>query len=164
MSYLRTLPLCLFLLFLLVLSGCQTTTGYYLGALAQEDAVTQIAPVLDSQQQWEEFYVTVDSNLTRQAGNYQMSGWLSFSLHPRMMYVRVASVELTLFLLDAYSRVVDYRRATHFMGLSPEDRVPFSVTVPMVDNAVAYTFGYQIVLVDDEGTSSSNWYFPRTGR
>lgn len=151
-------------LLLLLVSGCQTTTGHYLGALADEEAVTAITPVLDAQQRWEEFYVTVDSQLSRQSGNYQMTGWLSFSLHSRMMYVRVADVELTLFLLDADNRVVGYRRATHFMALRPEDRIPFTVTLPLVDQAVAYTFGYQIRLIDDEGASSTNWYFPRTGR
>ena len=150
-------------LLVLFLSGCQATTGHYLGALADEEAVTAIIPVLDTPQRWEEFYVTVDSQLTRQEDRYQMAGWLSFSLHSRMMYVRVADVELTLFLLDANNRVVEYRRATHFKGLSPEDRIPFTVTLPMVDQAVAYTFGYQITLID-EGDLSTRWYFPRTGR
>lgn len=152
---------CCFLLLLFV-SGCQTTTGFYLGALADEEAVTAITPVLDAQQRWEEFYVTVDSQLSRQAGNYQMTGWLSFSLHSQMMYVWVADVELTLFLLDADNRVVGYRRATHFMGLRPEDRIPFTVTLPLVDQAVAYTFGYQIRLIDDEGFSSASWFYPLT--
>lgn len=151
-------------LLLLFLNGCQATTGHYLGALADEETVTAITPVLDAQQRWEEFYVTVDSQLTRQAANYQMAGWLSFSQHSRMMYVRVADVELTLFLLDAENRVVNYRRVTHFKGLRPDDRIPFTVTLPMVDQAVAYIFGYQITLIDDEGASSTNWYFPRTGR
>jgi hypothetical protein len=150
-------------LLVLLLNGCQTT-GHYLGALADAETVKEITPVLDIQQQWEEFYVTVDSNLTRLEDQYQMTGWLSFSLHSRMMYVRVADVELTLFLLDADDRVVNYRRVTHFKGLSPEDRIPFTVTLPQVDHAVAYTFGYQITLIDDEGASSTNWYFPRTGR
>lgn len=162
MSYLRSLTLCLLLFFALLISGCQTTTGHYLGALADESAVTEITPVLDTQQQWEEFYLMVDSQLTRQADHYQMSGSLSFSLHAQMMYVRVADVELTLFLLDADNRVVDYRRATHFKGLRLGDRIPFTVTLPLADRAVSYTFGYQITLVDDEGASSTNWYFPRT--
>lgn len=162
MSYLRTFPFCLLLLFPLLLSGCQATTGHYLGALAEDDGITEIIPVLDIQQQWEEFYVTVDSRLTRGQDQYRMTGWLSFSQHSRMMYVRVADVELTLFLLDADNLVVDYRKATHFKGLSTEDRIPFTVTLPLVDHAVAYTFGYQITLIDDEGLSSSNWYFPRT--
>lgn len=149
------------LLLVLLVSGCQATTGHYLGALADEDAVTEILPALGVQQHWEELYLTVDSELTRQAGTYQMSGWLSFSLHSRMMYARVADVELTLFLLDADNRVIDYCRVTYFKGLSTEDRVPFMVTLPLADAAVAYTFGYQITLIDDERTSSTNWYFPR---
>jgi len=161
MSYLRTLLLYVGILSSLFLGACQATTGYYLGALADEDAIAEITPVLDIQQQWEEFYVTVDSNLMRLEDQYQMTGWLSFSLHSRMMYVRVADVELTLFLLDADNRVIDYRKATHFKGLRLEDRIPFTVTLPLVDDAVAYTFGYQITLIDDEGLSSTNWYFPR---
>jgi hypothetical protein len=107
--------------------------------------------------------VTVDSRLVRVGEQYQMTGWLSFSLHSQMMYTRVANVELTLFLLDADNLVVDYRKATHFKGLSSEDRVPFTVTLPLVDRAVAYTFGYKITLIDDEGLATTNWFFPRTG-
>ncbi len=163
MSYLRTLPLCLFFLFALFLNGCQTTTGHYLGAVAEDDGITEITPALDTQQHWEEVYVTVDSRLQRLEDQYQMTGELSFSQHSRMMYVRVADVELTLFLLDADNLVMDYRQATHFKGLSTDDRIPFTVTLPLVDQAVAYTFGYQITLIDDEGASSTNWYYPRTG-
>jgi hypothetical protein len=163
MSYLRVLQLSMFILFFLFLSGCQSTTGHYLGALADEDAVTEITPILDTRQQWEELYVTVDSHLVRLEEQYQMTGWLSFSLHSRTMYARVADVELTLFLLDADNLVVDYRKATHFKGLSLEDRVPFTVTLPLVDRAVAYTFGYKITLIDEEGFSATNWFYPRTG-
>lgn len=162
MSYLRTLNLCTFLLFFLFLSGCQSTTGHYLGALADEEAVTAITPVVDAQQHWEELYVTVDSRLMREEDQYRMTGWLSFSQHSRMMYTRVADVELTLFLLDTDDLVVDYRKATHFKGLSTEDRIPFTVTLPLADQAVAYTFGYQITLIDDEGVSTTNWFYPRT--
>ena len=149
-------------LFLLSLSGCQATTGHYLGALADEEAVTVIGPVLDTQQHWEELYVAVDSHLVRLENQYQMTGWLSFSLHSQIMYTRVADVELTLFLLDSDNLVVDYRKATHFKGLSPEDRIPFTVTLPLVDRAVSYTFGYRIRLINEEGDSSTNWFYPRT--
>lgn len=161
MRYLQILPFYLFILFSLLLSGCQATTGYYLGALADDEAVTAITPVLDDQQRWEDLYVTVDSRLTRQAGSFQMSGRLSFSEHSRVMYVRVAHVELILFLLDADNRVVEYRRATHYSGLRPDDRIPFAVTLPAVDQAVAYAFGYEIRLIDDEGNPSTNWFYPR---
>lgn len=164
MISMRIPSLCTLLFFVVMLTGCQTSTGHYLGALADEDRVTDITPVLDAQQQWEGFYLTVDSQLRRQAGNYQMSGRLSFSEHARMMYVRVADVDLTLFLLNADNRVVDYRRATHFIGLRPDDRVPFTVTVPVSDQAVAYTFGYRVTFTDDEGGTSVNWHLPRTGR
>ncbi len=162
MSYLRTLSLFICFFISLFLSGCLSTTGHYLGALADKEAVTAITPVLDAQQHWEEFYVTVDSRLMRLEDQYRMTGWLSFSQHSRMMYARVADVELTLFLLDADNRVVDYRKATHFKGLSPEDRIPFTVTLPLVEQAVAYTFGYQVTLIDEVGASTTNWFYPRT--
>ena len=161
MRYLHIFQFYTLILFSLLLSGCHATTGYYLGALADDEAVTAINPVLDTQQRWEDLYVTVDSRLTRQAGRYQMSGKLSFSQHSRMMYVRVAHVELTLFLLDADNRVVEYRRANHYSGLRPDDRIPFTVTLPAVDQAVAYAFRYEIRLIDEEGNSSTNWFYPR---
>ncbi|MFO7766315.1 MAG: hypothetical protein R6V33_07780 [Pelovirga sp.] len=160
-----TMKFTLFLsLFLLILTGCRTTTGHYMGALADVEGTKKLAINALQSQRWQDLYLQVDSLLERQGDEFYVTGHYSFAQHPQMMYTRAAHFTLTLFLLDDHDRVVGYRTASSFGMLRTSDRMSFSVSLPIVADVSAYTFGYEVTFIDEDGAAHVQWHLPRTAR
>lgn len=153
-----------FSLFLLLLTGCRTTTGHYLGALADVEGTNILELKAPQSQHWQDLYLQVDSLLEQQGDEFYVTGHYSFAQHPQMMYTRAARFTLTLFLLDDHDRVVGYRTASSFAMLRTSDRMSFSVTLPIVADVSAYTFGYEVTFIDEDGVAHVQWHLPRTER
>ena len=146
--------------FWFLLAACQSTSSYYLGALADgEGEPLAVAAAYQQAHQWEDLYLLIDSALSADGGQKRLSGTVEFSLHSQGMYGRVRSLDLRVFLVDEEKRVVDYRPVMRFLGRSTRDQVPFSVVLPDTPGAVAYTFGYEATFsaIDDAVTT---WNLP----
>ncbi len=155
-------PAVVFLCFLL--TGCQSTGGYYLGALADgEGDPIVVSTACQQAQLWEDLYLTIDSELGTFEGQQRLSGNLAFSEHSQGMYGRVVSLDLRVFLLDEDNRVVGYRSVLRFLGRSTWDQIPFHVVLPDTAEVVAYTFGYEATFAD-LADSVSTWNLPSRQR
>ena len=149
----------------LILSGCQTTatTTYYLGAKADiKETITLSTGQV--QQQWKDVYVNIDYSYTHQGNKFNIDGLFSFSESVKINYQTVGRLKLKLFLLNKNMRVVDYREILQVLGYSLEDQDKINAEFILDENIVAFTFGYQGVLRDDEGASSTIWKLPRTNQ
>jgi hypothetical protein len=58
-------------------------------------------------------------------------------------------------------RVVDYREILRVLGYSLEDQDKINAEFVLNDDVVAFTFGYEGLLRDDEGLSTTIWKLPK---
>ena len=58
-------------------------------------------------------------------------------------------------------RVVEYREVLQVLGYSLEDQDKFNAEFVLAENVVAFTFGYEGVLRDDEGLRTTIWKLPK---
>jgi hypothetical protein len=159
------LAIILSLFFALSLSGCQTTTSttLYRGAKADpKGAITLSAE--QPLQHWQDTYVTIDYSYTRQGNQFNIDGTFAFSDGAKINYQFIRRLKLKLFLLDKEMRVVEYREVLRVLGYSLEDQDEFSAEFTLPENVVAFTFGYEGVLRDDEGFSNTIWNLPKRNR
>ncbi len=139
----------------LMVSGCQTTTTYYLGAKADGEGVVSLSAGGSDPQHWQDFYVTVDYYVSQEGEQLDIEGALSFSDNPKAIYTRVRDLKLKLFLLDRDRRVVTYRDIARTLSQSLDDKTIFSRALPLQEGVVAYTFGYEGSFVDNDPESPS---------
>jgi hypothetical protein len=151
-------------LFLLALAGCQATTGHYLGAVADADNIIRMASAEGEERRWQDIFLTIDSGLQWQNQNPLLVGQVTYSLHPQMMYQRATQVTLRVFLLDGDNRVVSYQSLPGIFPGRTDETTRFSLPLHYAERPVAYTFGYEVTFIDDEGLGSRHWNLPRTGR
>ncbi len=151
------------LFFSLVLSGCQTavTTTYYLGAKVDQKEVVKLSAKKVEQQHWQDLYTSIDYSYTHQGDQFNINGLFSFSDSAKINYQTVKRLKLKLFLLDQNMRVVEYRDVLQVLGHSLEDKDKFNAHFVLTENVVAFTFGYDGVLRDDEGLSHPIWKLPK---
>jgi len=159
----RKLTIISILFFSSILSGCQTTTTttYYLGAKADvKEAITLSAGQVQHQQ-WKDPYVAIDYSYTYQNNQLNIDGIFSFSDGAKINYQTVRQLKLKLFLLNKNMRVVDYPEILRVLGYSLEDQDKINAEFVLNDDVVAFTFGYEGLLRDDEGLSTTIWKLPK---
>ena len=159
----RKLTIISILFFGLILSGCQTTTTttYYLGAKADVKEAITLSSGQVQHQQWKDPYVAIDYSYTYQKNQLNIDGLFSFSDGAKINYQTVRQLKLKLFLLNKNMRVVDYREILRVLGYSLEDQDKINAEFVLNDDVVAFTFGYEGLLRDDEGLSSTIWKLPK---
>ena len=151
----------LFLLFLPVFFGCQATTTYYQGAKADSKGVVRLAVGQAENQRWQDLYVTVDYSFDRQGDQFNIDGLFSFSISPKINFELVRDLKLKVFLLDKDMLVVDYLEVARTLSKSLEDQISFSYELDLAENVVAFTFGYEGSLIDDEWNGFTVWKLPK---
>ena len=154
------LILSVFLLTLL-LSGCQSTTTYYLGAQVAQKGVVSLAANHTEEQRWEDLYATVDYSFDRRGNQLDFEGIFSFSFSPQINYERVRDFKLKLFLLDENRIVVDYLEVVRTLSSNLEEKVSFSYNINLAEGVTALTFGYEGLFVDDDGMLFRVWELPK---
>lgn len=148
---------------LMFMVGCQTATSYYLGAVADADDIVPLENTGAQVQHWSDLYLAFDSTIQSHNQGSRLSGVMRYVDHAQMMYVRSARMTIRVFLLDAENRVVAYQTISGlFPGRTNEDS-RFAVTFDDMAGAVAYTFGYEVTFIDDEGMGFRVWNLPQTG-
>jgi hypothetical protein len=149
------------LLFLGLLTGCQTTTSYYRGASAEEMNTVALAADQVGEQSWQDLYLRVDYSLERTAGQLTIAGEFTYTQTTRTVYQLVHDLKLKLYLLDAEMRVIDYRQIARSLGTGLESRTPFREQFDLSEEVTAFTFGYDGVLIDDEKGAEMIWKVPQ---
>lgn len=159
----KKLAVILSLFFGLTLSGCQTTTTttHYLGAKADIKEAITLSTGQMQQQRWQDPYVTIDYSYTRQGNQFNIDGLFSFSESAKINYQTMRRFKVKLFLLNKHMRVVEYREILRVLGYSVEDQDKINAEFILPEDVVAFTFGYEGVLRDDEGFSNTIWKLPK---
>ena len=155
------LQVILFLLFLPVFFGCQTTTTYYQGAKADSKGVVRLAVDRIENQRWQDLYVTVDYSFDRQGDQFNIDGLFLFSISPKINFERVRDLKLKLFLLDKDMLVVDYLEVARTLSIILDEEISFSHDLRLAENVVAFTFGYEGSFIDDEWNGFTVWKLPK---
>lgn len=151
----------LLLLTFVLLTGCQQTTTHYLGALADKDGAIVLTQSETKNQQWKDLYIAVDYSYKRDGDHLGLKGLLSFSLSSQTNYRWVHDLKLKIFFLDKNLRVVEYFDIARTLSRDIEQQVEFQQTFKLPVGVSAFTFGYEGLLVDEEGFSSSIWNLPK---
>ncbi len=161
----RRLTILSILFFSFALFGCQTTatTTYYLGAKADAKEVINLSAE-QTQQRWQDVYVAIDYSYTRQGNQFDLDGLFSFSESAKINYQAVNRFKLYLYLLDKNMRVVEYREILRVLGYNIEDQDKFNAHFTLDEKVVAFTFGYDGMLREDEGLSHPIWKLPKRGK
>jgi hypothetical protein len=152
----------LLLSFVLLLTSCQPTTTYYLGATADRESVVRLSTLQGEQQRWQDTYVTIDYTIKQQGGSLALDGNFAFSISPQINFTRVRDFKVRFFQLDKDLRVVNYQEIVRTLSTNPDDEVTFSYNLKVPGNVVAVTFGYDGFFIDgEEGTTFAVRKYPR---
>lgn len=145
----------------LLLSGCHQSTTWYLGAQADKtESVTLIRGEKEGQQ-WHDLYVVIDYSYKRDGDHFGIKGTLTFSASSKINYQRVRDLKLKLFFLDKNLRVVEYYNIARTLSTDLEQQLGFLQTLMLPKKAVAFTFGYEGMLVDEDLFASQIWNLPK---
>ena len=139
----------LFLLSSFALAGCQTTTGYYKGAKADQETIISVADKANGVRHWKDLYVDIDYSFKQQGNQLLVDGILAFSGYPKQMMASVKDFKLKLFLLDQDGRVLDYYDLKRTVSSSLDQKTAFGKSVQMPAGTVAMSFGYEGEFVGD---------------
>ncbi len=139
--------------------GCQATGTYYLGAGVERKARLPVADAAQSAMRWQDDYVIVDFDLSREPTALTLSGTVDFTDFSRIMYVWAHGLKMQMFFLDADGRVVTYAEILPQRGRDVSRAYTFSLTLPQNVTFSSVFFGYETTFVDDEGSGSlvKNW-------
>jgi len=145
----------------LLLAGCQTTTGHYLGAKAEHSTVLQLQDALRAEQHWQDLYVSVDYRVQQQGNQLVTQGVFTFADYPQLNQARVYDFKLKLFLLNKEQLVVDYFDLYRTLGQSLREQMVFKKTVQISSEVTALSFGYEGAFLDETGARDSVWKLPK---
>jgi len=161
MKSIQRIQLLIVLISILILSGCQTTAGYYKGAKADEDTIIALAGAGEEMQNWKDLHADIDYLVTRQGDQLKIEGTLGFAGYPLQMMASVKDFKLKLFLLDQDGRVLDYFDLQRTVSRSLDNKTPFSKSFITPAGTVAMSFGYEGEFVGDYHASELVWKLPK---
>jgi len=160
-SFYRRLILLLSILFI---AGCQATTGYYKGALADQETIVAFTKDEGNQQHWRDLYVSVDYSFRTQGDQLVCEGVFAFSDYPQGMLARVRDFKLKVFLLDQHDRVLDYFELYRAVSSDLGFRAPFRKVFALPAGAVAASFGYEGIFIGEYDAGETVWKLPKRAR
>lgn len=149
------------LLSLFVITGCSTTTTYYLGARENPERMTKISLQPTQSLVWEDLYIRVNYQLSQEKDMLKISGKLAFSDYPKINLARFKQITLNLYLLDDQGTVVKYAELLKPLGSSFEEEFPFKKQLNRPPDASALSFGYDIRAYDEMGSGHFFWQHPQ---
>ncbi len=152
------------LFFAILTVGCQATKTYYLGAGVERSARLPVAEAGQSAMRWQDDYVIVDFDLTRETTSLTVAGTLDFTDYSRIMYVWASYLKVQIFFLDVDGKVVDYAEILPQRGRDVSKKHKFNLSVPQNVAFSSVSFGYETTFVDDEGSGSMVKAWPTVGQ
>ena len=157
----RQLAIGLLLPFVLMLAGCQSTTGYYLGAKAEQETVTLLQDAVAAEQHWQDLYVNVDYSVQQRGTLLVTEGVFTFAGYPQLNLTQVHDFKLKLFLLNRDNIVIDYFDIYRTLGQSLRVAMAFKKSVEISPEVTALSFGYEGEFIDDIGARDVVWKLPK---
>lgn len=145
---------------LLLLASCQSTTGYYRGAVAEPQTVLSLASS-GAVEHWSDLYADVTYTLNREGDQLDVEGEFEFAGFPQTMMAHVRDFKLKFFLLDQHNQVLEYSDIAWISGPQLNRKVAFSHSFSVPEGAVAVSFGYEGMFSDEEGSAEWAEKLPR---
>lgn len=145
----------------LLFTGCQATTGHYLGAKAEQETVTLLQNAVKAEQHWQDLYVSVDYRVEQQGSLLITQGSFTFSDYPQINLTQVHDFKLKLFLLNKDNIVLDYLDLYRTLGRSLTEEMVFKKTLEISPEVTALSIGYEGSFVDETGARDNIWKLPK---
>jgi len=150
------------ILMTLLLVSCAATGTYYKGARVGPEDVQPLPAASASGLTWQDLYLTVDYDLSRQGDQLLIEGNMSFSLYPKLNLGWADDMALNLYLLDDQGVVQSYLELTRTLGSRLDDTISFRKEIHLSDEVTAIWFGYEGKLLGQMGDGMRYvWKRPR---
>jgi|GEM_PF-2019600 len=150
-------------LLILILNGCTgPTMTYYLGAKEDPGRILPLPAQNATGLTWQDLYLRVDYDITRQGDQLLIEGNLSFSDYPKMNIAKVDKLTLTLYLLNDQGIVRKYLDLEKLLDANLQDHYPIKKEISIPADVTAISFGYDGELIRQmKGGSETIWKNPR---
>lgn len=148
---------------ILLLSGCGTTSTYYLGAKIPQDEIVLLTNHDLSDESWQDLYLNVNYSIVRQGDQLLMEGRLSFADYPKMNLAGLWDLTLTVYLVNSQGTVEQYFDLVNTLGNNLEDVYPFRKQFTVNEKVTGMAFGYEGQLVKERSGRIDIWKLPKRG-
>ena len=148
----RTRFVVLALLSLFIMAGCVPTAELYVGKPVTAAPIGTLQEGVDITDSWQTFDLTINYRYTAADGRVELAGQGELSQHYQLVYNRVRSLRVYLFLLDAEGLVVETRDIPALLTTT-EDIFTFDQSFHSGDAVKGFSFGYRGVAYEKDGYS-----------
>jgi len=133
-----------------VVTGCVPTTELYIGKAVTTAPVVKLDKDANSAGTWQTFDLTINYTYALDEGILEIAGQGELSQHYQMMYNKVRTLSVYLFLLDGDGLVLETVDIPAFLN-STEDKFTFSKFFKDNASVRGFSFGYRGVAYDSDG-------------
>ena len=131
-------------------TGCVPTSELYIGKPVTSAPIIEFQKAEITAGTWQTFDVTINYTYTVSGGLIEIAGQGELSQHYQMMYNRVRTMRVYLFLLDADTIILQTLEIPAFL-MSTEDKFTFNISFKVNESVKGFSFGYRGVTSDMDG-------------
>ena len=131
-------------------TGCVPTSELYIGKPVTSAPIIEFQKAEITAGTWQTFDVTINYTYTLSGGLIEIAGQGELSQHYQMMYNRVRTMRVYLFLLDADAIILQTLEIPAFL-MSTEDKFTFNIPFKANESMKGFSFGYRGVASDMDG-------------
>ncbi|MBW2474652.1 MAG: hypothetical protein JRE56_08675 [Deltaproteobacteria bacterium] len=131
-------------------TGCVPTSELYIGKPVTSAPIIEFQKAEITAGTWQTFDVTINYTYTVSGGLIEIAGQGELSQHYQMMYNRVRTMRVYLFLLDADAIILQTAEIQAFL-MSTEDKFTFNIPFKANESMKGFSFGYRGVASDMDG-------------
>ena len=147
------------------MTGCQSVSTYYQGRTVAEEDLIPLSEVVESGQ-WSTFDMTINYNYENKGDDLHIGGQVKLSNHYTMNYAYLERLSVYLVFLDNDARVLKTARLANTPSFRINLPMPFSIQLPVPDEATAFSFAYDGSARESgggkgKGQASHFWHLPK---
>ena len=131
-------------------AGCMPTAELYLGKTVTSSPIVKLEKTANAAGTWQTFDMTINYTYTVAGENLEIAGQGELSQHYQMLYNRVRTLRVYLFLLDGDGIVVETVEIPAFL-FSTDDQFRFNLPFKINENRKGFSFGYRGVASEMDG-------------
>lgn len=132
-----------------VLAGCVPTAELYIGKQVTAAPTVQIEESTNVSGTWQTFDMTINYQYLADGDLIELAGQGELSQHYQLVYNRVRSLRVYLFLLDA-DGIVQETIDIPALLTTTEDKFSFNKTFRTADGVKGFAFGYRGLVWDKD--------------
>jgi len=131
-------------------TGCVPTSELYIGKPVTSTPIIEFQKADNAAGTWQTFDMTINYTYAASGGLIEIAGQGELSQHYQMMYNRVRTMRVYLFLLDADAVILQTVEIPAFL-MSTEDKFTFNIPFKVNESMKGFSFGYRGVASDMDG-------------